>query len=441
MAVSFYIIKNKSNSSSIYCSINYQGINRLVYQLPNSKININSWGKGGLKKGKGLLNDSVLKKLKERMETFSKDCDTFYLEFNNINRQNPTKEEFLLFFKSMKEPQEYFSNQKVFDLIPYFKNLIEIRKSGLYLKRGGTRYGKGTIAGYETTLDLIKEYLETKKIKFTNLSASTKEFILGFEHFLTITKEFKLNYVSNRKKILKSFLEVFYQDGLISVNPFKRYNIPVQWERGVGIALDEEEMEEMFNLDLTSFPHLDEVRDQFMVLAWTGLRVSDYSDFKQVNKNGNVISLYNQKTNKQVNLPLFPKLEQVLIKYNWTLPKLRSEQKMRVHLKTIGKMVSGLNREIQIQFTKGGVTQRKFVKRYTHMSLHVGRRTMCSYLSKIGVSNSDILFISGHASVRDLEVYIRPNHSEVLQNMIQKVIVRESETKKDNIDKSGQLIC
>lgn len=75
------------------------------------------------------------------------------------------------------------------------------------------------------------------------------------------------------------------------------------------------------------------------------------------------------------------------------------------------------------------------------MSLHVGRRTMCSYLSKIGVSNSDILFISGHASVRDLEVYIRPNHSEVLQNMIQKVIVRESENKKENIDKENQLIC
>ncbi len=425
MAVSFYIIKNKSNSSSIYCSINYQGINRLVYQLPNSKININSWGKGGLKKGKGLLNDSVLKKLKERMETFSKDCDTFYLEFNNINRQNPTKEDFLSFFKSMKEPQDYFTNQVVFDLLPYFKQLIEERKTGLILKRGGTRYSQGTIAGYETTLELLKEYIQFKKIKFTNLSTITKEFILGFEHYLTISKNYKLNYVSNRKKVLKSFLEIFYQEGLISFNPFKRFKIPVQWERGVGIALDEDEMDEMSNLELLEFPHLDKVRDQFMVLAWTGLRVSDYNNYKEIRKNGNIISLFNQKTKKQVDLPLFPKLEQVLNKYNWILPKLISEQKMRIHLKTIGKMVSGLNRDIQIQYTRSGITTTEFVKRYKHMSLHVGRRTMCSYLAKIGVPLSEILIVSGHSSIRDLEIYIRPNHSDVLNSMIEKVLKRE----------------
>jgi site-specific recombinase XerD len=243
---------------------------------------------------------------------------------------------------------------------------------------------------------------------------------------LTIVREHKLNYVSNLKKNLKAFLEVLYERDLIPFNPFKKYKISISWEKGVGLALDEEELFEMFEMDLSDSPILEETRDQFLVLAWTGLRISDYNQFNDIKKEGSIVKIFNEKTNGEVSLPMFPKLESILKKYNWRLPKLKSEKQMRLNLKKVGKRISGLNREIYIQYTKAGVPTRKIIKRWEYLNLHVGRRSMISYLANIGVNYTDIQLISGHKSLRDLERYIKNNKEKVFSDMVQKVKDREN---------------
>ena len=159
MGVSFYPIKNKK-SSSIYSSINYEGIKRFVYKLPNSKIDIKDWGKGELKKGKGLLNNSFLKNLKNEMEDFTRNSDLFLKEFIRINKRLPTKFDFYDFYKSMKPSDDYFNTNKIFLILPIFEDIVESRKSGKLLKKGGIRYDLGTIKTYKNTLDSLRGYIE-----------------------------------------------------------------------------------------------------------------------------------------------------------------------------------------------------------------------------------------------------------------------------------------
>ena len=101
-------------------------------------------------------------------------------------------------------------------------------------------------------------------------------------------------------KTLKSFLEILYSQDIIPFNPFRKYKIPIPREESISIALDEDEIDEMYNLDLSENKTLELVRDQFLVLCWTGLRISDFKSFNDIPKDQSVININTKKTQQNL---------------------------------------------------------------------------------------------------------------------------------------------
>jgi site-specific recombinase XerD len=182
-------------------------------------------------------------------------------------------------------------------------------------------------------------------------------------------------------------------------------------------------MKDMYELDLSDNPQWDLIRDQFLVLCWTGLRISDFSQFNAFDRGDEeVITLHNEKTDTEIHIPIFPMAKRILDKYNGRFPKMLNEQTLNEEIKEIGKLVPGLNRSIQIKYTKGGVVIKETLKRYQLLVLHCARRTFATMLvTELGIDLSTVCLITGHKSIKTLEIYLKHNNKNALTGVIEKV--------------------
>ena len=159
-----------------------------------------------------------------------------------------------------------------------------------------------------------------------------------------------------------------------------------------------------------------------MILCWTGLRISDFSSFNDIPKDNDIISVTNEKTGGVAQIPLFPKAKLIFDKYEGRFPKRISEQKMRLYIKEVGQKIKGLNRSIEVTYTQGGKRKREIKKRHELLSLHTGRRTLCTFLkTSIGLSSETIMIISGHKTIRDFERYIKLDKTKQLNDAVNTV--------------------
>lgn len=119
---------------------------------------------------------------------------------------------------------------------------------------------------------------------------------------------------------------------------------------------------------------------------------------------------------------LEPIAKRILDKYNGRFPKMINEQTMNEEIKEIGKLVPGLNRSIQIKYTKGGVEVKETLKRYQLLVLHCARRTLATKLvTELGIDLKTVCLITGHKSVVTLEIYLKQNNKKALTGVIDKV--------------------
>jgi len=194
-----------------------------------------------------------------------------------------------------------------------------------------------------------------------------------------------------------------------TINDFQDFKH--QKEKVVKISLSFDELESIFNLDLSSTPRLEKVRDLFLVGAYTGLRFSDFVAIKPDHifeeQGKRYIMLHTQKTNTQVTIPLLPIPAQILQKYHFTTPKL-SNQKMNAGLKELGE-IAQLNEKIVDVRTKGGKRVDQTFKKWEKLSSHAARRSFATNFFLKGVPAAVLMQITGHSTERQFMQYINVN--------------------------------
>lgn len=423
MGVSFYIKPSqKKPTVSVHCSVKFNGVERFVFRIPDLTVNKKDWGKGRMKSGRGVNNSSTVQRLLDKIKN---NIEEFQREFWIQKNRRPDKEEIKKYITSNVELKDYFPTKKVSDILVLIEKIIDDRESGKLLNQGKL-FKPYTIRNYKTHLNKLKEFCNNKQQKtITSTDVIKEEFIYSIENYLTINLDRHLNTVGQVMKTLKSFLEILYSKDIIPFNPFRKYKIPIPREESVTIALYEDEIDEMYNLDLSENKTLELIRDQFLVLCWTGLRISDFKSFNDIPKDQPVITINSNKTHQNSNIPIFPMTKTILEKYNGHFPKLLSEQKMNYNLKIIGKMISGLNRSVEVSYTKGGKRVKEVKKRYELLSLHVGRRSLISNLVSFGFSDRDCMLISSHRTQKNLDKYVKNTTENTLEMMIEKVKERQ----------------
>lgn len=220
---------------------------------------------------------------------------------------------------------------------------------------------KVSLAKFHQTETHVKTFIkhQYKKSDFL-LKDMTMAFINEFEYYLKAEKLFKQNTIHKTLQRFKHIVKVAVGLDYLAKDPFILYKNKKPKKEIIFLSTEELQLLEKHNF---ASPRLQQVADMFIFCCYTGL---GYTEMASLNKSnfhqevdGNVwIKVYRQKTNKNYEIPLLSKAQNILDKYtteNQLLPVI-SNQRFNSYLKEIAEIL--------------GIT-----KVLTH---HMGRKTFAS---------------------------------------------------------------
>lgn len=414
MAVSFFIKEKNQEKSPIGVTINYPSIERIVLTMSELRVKPSEWDKGRMKTGRGKQENSYIQQELNRIQL---EVDNFYHEYMRFHGEYPQRQDFIDFIKGGMQKNNFFKPKSVIKLIPLIEDLIKRRVDGKDLNKG-KRFKEGTIDNYNSMVKALKGFELARKVKLTTLNVVRKEMIVDLQNYLTVDLEMKQNTVGDRLKNFKTFLEVLFQHEVIKCNPFKKYSLTIPRERAVTIALYEEELQGLIDLDLSFNPTYELVRDKFYLMCQIGVRISDFNTFIHHSRHNDVVKMFNQKTGSEIKIPISIKARNILEKYDYKFPYI-SEQKMNEYIKEIGKMVPILHSIVQIRYTKGGRDIVENVPKYSQICIHTSRRTLITTLRAGGIDSTDVTIMSGHATEDLISTYYKNEESKSIERILE----------------------
>lgn len=293
-------------------------------------------------------------------------------------------------------------------LFQYIERFIERSK-------GAVKYR--TIQRYITTLNHLKDFAETQK-QIVDFSTIDQDLYNSFVDHLSQNHNMAVNTIGVYIKNLKVFLRSAHEDGVTDSTVFNSRWFKVLSEETEHIYLNKDEIQQMYEFDLSHNPRLEKVRDLFVVGCWTGCRFSDLSRLSPENIKGDMITITQQKTGAKVAIPVHSMVREILNKYEGKLPRPISNQKMNDYLKELAEMV-GLDDSFSRGITKGGVKRKRTYKKYELLTSHAARRSFATNQYLDGVPSETIREITGHKTERAFQRYLKltsEEHAKILLN-------------------------
>jgi len=329
--------------------------------------------------------------------------------FNDFTNEN-TRKGILPTYESVKSHLKAFYTTPVVEvkqpnLFTFIEQFIERAKTEIH-PTTKKRLANGTIKGYLLTYNILKKYnKEVRKINFKNLNL---DFYLDFVDYCQ-NQNLTANYIGKHVKTIKTFLRSAIEQGITTNNDFLSKRAVVMAESSDNIYLNDTELRQMFDLDLTDYPRHYHARDLFLIGAYTGLRVSDYNNITEQNiktiQGVKMLTITTKKTAKDVAIPLHPIVEHILSKYKGNLPKM-PEQKLNQNIKDVAEWC-GIDSTEHITQTRGGKRITKKVQKFELVKSHTARRSFCTNAYLMDMPTLDIMAISGHTSEKTFLNYIK----------------------------------
>ena len=318
--------------------------------------------------------------------------------------------------------QDSFRLAKKNSVISVFSKLIhESRKSSS---------SKDT---YYIRLRVFEQFLH--QIGKPNLSIHEldKQIIRQFGHYLFDERELCTNTHNQYIKFIFSRLNEAEEAEIISRQERfhngtdKIYRLPKvednSWNRP---ALTEEQVEMLYQCKGLK-PKEEEVRDLFVLNCNIGQRFSDFiskvnRDTIHVNENGiEVVELIQDKRNHKVIVPITPQAKDLLMKYDYKLPKYTPTQ-ANYYLGKIAEK-AGLTNMVQILSEEHSDYKPEMVPLYSLISTHTARRTFatrCYY--KWGVDILTLSKLLGHSTLQQTEEYIKVSSNQAANKAAAKML-------------------
>lgn len=286
---------------------------------------------------------------------------------------------------------------------------------------------------YYIRLRVFEQFLH--QIGKPNLSIHEldKQIIRQFGHYLFDERELCTNTHNQYIKFIFSRLNEAEEAEIISRQERfhngtdKIYRLPKvednSWNRP---ALTEEQVEMLYQCKGLK-PKEEEVRDLFVLNCNIGQRFSDFiskvnRDTIHVNENGiEVVELIQDKRNHKVIVPITPQAKELLMKYDYKLPKYTPTQ-ANYYLGKIAEK-AGLTNKVQILSEEHSDYKPEMVPLYSLISTHTARRTFatrCYY--KWGVDILTLSKLLGHSTLQQTEEYIKVSSNQAANKAAAKML-------------------
>ena len=175
------------------------------------------------------------------------------------------------------------------------------------------------------------------------------------------------------------------------------------------MILTKDQLIHLWEFDLSNDQALSDARDLFIVGAFSGLRISDFTRItkQNVRDNGQMIRINHIKTGKLSSIPMNPILEAVLEKHNYNLPKMY-DQKINQLIKIACKRAGFIEEQTFIR--DGEVATAKLYERITS---HCAKRSYITMLHNAGASIVTISKITGTSQKTLAEEYVTITDDEI----------------------------
>jgi integrase len=361
-------------------------------------------------------NMAEVSKKRKEINKWLRCFETFTLDtIDELKAENLDQDKIKTTLKErIKEYQNKTKKAAPIDISFYpFLERFKEQSKGRIIEKTGKPISIRTIQDYKTVLDHIKDF-ETKEDYKITFDTINLDFYYAFKDYLE-DKDYALNTIGKYFKVIKVFMNEATERGVNINLAYKSKHFVKPTEKSEQIYLNEKELKDIIDLDLSENEQLDNARDLFIIGAYTGLRVSDFNGLTKDNihehKGVRVFRLYQQKTNTYLPIPIHPIVEKILKKRDGNPPNKMPSQKINDLLEAIGEDAE-INEIITTKSTKGGKIISKMTPKNKMIKNHTARRSFCTnaYLSKM--STLDIMAISGHQSEKTFLNYIKVSKDE-----------------------------
>ncbi len=391
LSILFTLKKSKADKVGqvpIYLRITVNGKRTEV--SVNRKIEISKW-------------DSKLQRAKGRSEaarTLNSHLDTIE---SQIKRD----------FNKLLEKDEHVSSFILRDMLlgkyNEYKFLINVfeKHNSLIKREVGSGYSQDTIERYNISIERLKSFiLEEYKAEDIRLDKLDHAFIMKYNIFLKEKYSCGHNTTMKYLKHLKKVIHFAMKMGYIEHDPFFQYKTSYkEVDRGFLTADELKSIEDhKFRL-----PRLDQVRDVFVFVCYTGL---SYSDLKKLTHDSiskgidgkNWIIINRKKTGVRSSIPLLPQAQAIIDKYkddtecnadNKLLP-VKSNQKLNSYLLEIAELCE-INK---------------------HITMHLARHTFATTVTLTnGVPIETVQKMLGHKNLSTTQIYSKVVDTKISQDM------------------------
>ncbi len=293
--------------------------------------------------------------------------------------------------------------EKSLTFLRYFTKAIEERKAN-------PNYARSSIKVYVSTFNHLKAYAEGVLRREITFADFNHVFFSDFSNHL-FGKGFGNNYVHKLTSTLKTILREADRREVAPELKIKDGWLVAKREEPPAIYLTEDELSQLFNIDLSGNPRLCRVRDLFLIGCHTGLRFSDFTvlkpgNFKKAANGREYIEMLTQKTGVKVTIPVKSEVREILTRYAYQLPKPISNQNFNEYLKEVGQLAGLTEPTMLTRFRNGQRINQTFPK-FELMTTHTARRSFATNAYKASVPVKYIMAVTGHTTEREFYKYVR----------------------------------
>ncbi len=363
------------------------------------------------------LAKDVLKKEIENYLNGLSELDQFAFDLNDfVNRliiKSRNKKKELNKEVLIQKIEEYLRPKTKLSLTDYIEKFIHEAETGYRLIDGVKRYAVRSIQRYRSTQRLLQDFQSTyaRTLDFATVDLT---FYKDFSSYMATIKDYAPETMGKHMTALKTFLREATEEGINQNLDYQKKTFKVtskDSEESVNIALNEAELLEMYQLDLSANQRLEKVRDLFIIGANTGLRFSDFTNIKPENvkedKEGAVIEIIQFKTKRKATIPINQTVKTILHKYNNQLPEAVSNQKFNEYIKEVAQLCESLRGMEFLAYVKGGKNIEENVERWKMISSHTARRSFATNAYERGTPVLSIMAITDHKTEKAFMAYIK----------------------------------
>jgi len=308
--------------------------------------------------------------------------------------------------KNKKDEKNNEGQSKV--VLDYFNWYLE------YYKTNNSSYSNkpltlGTLKTYKNSRNYLVRFLKKNNINNFCFEDIDEVFYNKFIQF-GYTKGYSRNYIGTTIQKLKTIIGHAYENKIHHNTEFKRRYFAKLREEVNHPYLNEQELLAISKVK-TSSKIENDVKDIFLIAAYTGLRIGDLITFLKSPKLSNVnskkfIHLKQSKTGGEVYIPINSKILEILKQRNGSFPPAIHQNYINKYIKSIANKAE-IKQEYVVERTISGKKIKDSQPKYKFISAHTARRSFCTNAYNAGLPPHLIMVISGHKSEKVFHNYIK----------------------------------